>query len=194
MLRFSPASRRAVLLTLAAGTIGVVGVVGCGAFGPPRSMTLSEGDLQRLLDKHFPLERRLLEVLEVSIATPRLQLQGEHNRIATELQISTRDRLFGGQWQGRLALDSMLRWESADQTLRMSQVRVTQVSLDTGGSLARAQAERLGAVLAERVLEGLVVYRLPAERAERLQRAGVQPAGVAVTSRGVEIAFEPVPR
>lgn len=190
MLRLLPTPRRAALLALAAA----LGLAACGALGPPRSMTLSESELQQLVDKRFPLERRLLEVLEVSIAAPRLQLQGERNRIASELQISTRDRLFGGQWQGRVALDAMLRWESSDQTLRMAQVRVNQVSLDNGGSLARAQAERLGAVLAERVLEGLVLYRLPAERVERLQRAGVQPAGVAVTSRGVEVTFEPLPR
>lgn len=166
---------------------------GCDTFGPPRSMLLAESDLQRLVDRHFPLERRLLEVLEVSIAAPRLQLMAERNRIATELQINTRDRLFGGQWQGRVALDSMLRWEASDQTLRMAQVRVTQVSFD-GGSLAQARTERVGAVLAERVFEGLVLYRLPAERVERLQRGGVQPSGVTVTPRGVEITFDRLPR
>lgn len=189
MRRPSLLSRRHAVL---AATLLAV-LAGCDTFGPPRSMLLAESDLQRLVDRHFPLERRLLEVLEVSIAAPRLQLLAERNRIATELQISTRDRLFGGQWQGRVALDSMLRWEASDQTLRMAQVRVTQVSFD-GGSLAQARTERLGAVLAERVFEGLVVYRLPPERAERLQRAGVQPGGVAITSRGVEVTFDPLAR
>lgn len=180
-------SRRATLMALAAAAA----LVACEALGPPRSMVLAESDLQILVDKHFPIERRLLDVLEVSIAPPRLQLLPERNRVATELQIGARDRLFGGRWQARMALDSMLRWEASDKTLRLAQVRAQPLVLDNGGSLAQAQAERLTIVLAERVLEGLVVYRLSPERAERLQRAGVQPSAVAVTPRGVEITFQP---
>ncbi len=164
----------------------------------PRSINLSEAELQQLVDKAFPLDRRLLDVLEVSVTTPRLRLNSERNRIATELQVSTRDRLFGGQWFGRLALDSGLRWEASDQTVRLAQVRVTEFKLDGGGSgsssLARTQSERLGAVLAEKVLEDFTIYRLTRERAARLERAGVMPGTVAVTPRGVEVTLQPAAR
>jgi hypothetical protein len=49
--------------------------------------------------------------------------------------------------------------------------------------------ERLGAALAERALEDLAVYTLPAERAEALRAFGVAPGGVTVTERGVEVTF-----
>ena len=140
-------SRRATLMALAAAAA----LVACEALGPPRSMVLAESDLQILVDKHFPIERRLLDVLEVSIVPPRLQLLPERNRVATELQIGARDRLFGGRWQARMALDSMLRWEASDKTLRLAQVRAQPLVLDNGGSLAQAQAERLTIVLASSV-------------------------------------------
>jgi len=165
----------------------------CAGFGGPNTVTLSEGDLQRLVERHFPVERRYLDVLDVTIGAPRMRLLPERNRLATVLEVGTRDRLFGGSWHGRLALDSALRYEPQDQTVRLLQVRVDDFTVDNAGPgvprEARTQAERLGGLLAERVLEDMVVYRLPPERAERLQRMGLAPGAVTVTARGVEITM-----
>jgi hypothetical protein len=43
--------------------------------------------------------------------------------------------------------------------------------------------------LAEKLLEDLVIYRLPADKLEQLRRLGVAPGAVSVTSRGVEITL-----
>lgn len=188
MPRIARIARRTVLAATAAT------VLGCAVLEPPNSVTLGEPELQKLVDKSFPVDRRLLDVLDVSVSTPKVQLLADRNRIGTELTISTRDRLFGGSWQGRLQLDSALRWEASDQTVRLVRVQVHEFRLDGGGSMARSQAERLGAVLAEKVLEDSVLYRLPPERAAALQRQGVVPASLAVTRRGLEITFQPAAR
>lgn len=182
-------------------------MLSCSVLDPTRSLTLSEAELQRRVERAFPMDRRLLDVLEVMVSAPRLRLIPDRNRVATELNISTRDRLFGGQWQGRIALESALRYEASDQSLRLSQVRVQQFNVDGvtgsgmgggggggGGSMARAQAERLGSVLVERVLEGFSLYHLPPDKAAALQRAGVMPGEVVVNARGVEITLVPIPR
>lgn len=117
---------------------------------------------RRRVDNAFSIERRLLEVFEVNVASPQLRLLGERNRIATALEVRARDRLFGGQWSGRLAFDSALRWEPSDRSVRLSEVRVGELDLDaaSGASAARRpQAERLGAVLAQNVLEDFAIYR-----------------------------------
>ena len=51
---------------------------------------------------------------------------------------------------------------------------------------------RLGPVLAEKVLEDLVIYRLGAEPQARLREAGLAPGAVTVTARGVEITLQRV--
>ena len=53
------------------------------------------------------------------------------------------------------------------------------------------QAQRIGALLAERVLEDLAVYRLKPQQAERLREAGLRTGAVTVTSRGVEVTLAP---
>ena len=177
-------------LVITSAAIASASFTGCAVLQSQNSVTLSESDLQRLLERSFPLDRRLLDILDVTVTSPKVRLLPESNRLGTELEVGTRDRLFGGRWRGRLALDSALRYEPSDQSIRLAQVRVRSFSLD-GGVTPGSQAERLGAVLAERVLEDFTVYRVPAERAAQLLRAGVAPGAVTVTQRGVEITLAP---
>jgi hypothetical protein len=182
----------APMLVLVLASLGGLG--GCaGLFGPP-VVTLTQSDLDRLVQRNFPVERRLLEVFEVSVNTPRLRLLPERNRLAAVFDLHARDRLFGGQWQGRLDVDAVLRWEPADQTLRLAQVRVQDLALNSTGAQAQGVATRLGAALAERVLEDMSVWHLPPEKADELKRRGLEPGAVTVTSRGVEITFQALAR
>jgi hypothetical protein len=166
-------------------------LVACAGLGGPPTVTLSERDLDALARRAFPVERRLLDVFDATVAPPRLRLVPERNRVAAQLDIGLRDRLFGGQWKGQLDFDAALRWEPNDQTVRLALVRVQDFKLVTTGALPRTAGEKLGAALAERVLEDFTLYRLPAERAQEMQRRGVVPGAVTVTSRGVEITFAP---
>jgi hypothetical protein len=196
-------------------------VTACGALSPPSAYTLSQADLQQRLERRFPLERRLMEVFEVTATQPLLRLDPPRNRIAADLQLAARDRLLGGRWSGRLSFDAALRFDATDQSVRLQQVKVLQLQMDgaQGGATAgappgtagganggfpgvnpnpgsagtpSATAQRLAALLAERVLEGLVVFQLSPEQAEKLKRAGVAPQGVAVTPKGLEFSFAPI--
>ncbi len=182
-------------LPAAVGTalVLMLALAGCVGYGGPRTITLSAADLQRLVDRQFPLERRFLEVLDVSVSAPRMRLLPERRRLGTELDVAVRDKLFGGRWQGHLALDSALRYEPRDQSLRLQQVRVDAFNLDNGGGPLPAQAERVAALLAERVLDDMVVYRLPPERLADLQRHGLVPSAVEVTARGLEVTLSAAP-
>jgi hypothetical protein len=76
------------------------------------------------------------------------------------------------------------------------QPRIESLALDTAAGLPPRQAElvrRMGIPLAERVLDDLVLYRVPAERLDRLKAAGYQPGTLQVTPEGVEITIEPMP-
>jgi hypothetical protein len=167
------------------------GLVACAGLGGPPTVTLNERELDSLARRAFPVEKRLLEVFDATVAPPRLRLLPERNRLAAQLDIGLRDRVFGGQWNGLLDFDAALRWENSDQTVRLAQVRVQDFRLLNTGTLPRTGGEKLGAALAERVLEDFTLYRLPAERAQELQRRGLTPGAVMVTSRGVEITFAP---
>jgi hypothetical protein len=181
--------RRRLLIVLP-----TLGLAACAGLFAPRKISVERRDIERWLERSFPLERRLLEVLDVTLSTPTLQLLPQSNRIATTLDVAALDRLFGGLWRGRLSLESALRWERGDASLRLAHVDVRAFRLDGDGRAVATPAERLGAVVAERVLEDLSVWRLAPDRAEMLRRAGLEPGPPTVTASGVELELVPTAR
>jgi hypothetical protein len=47
--------------------------------------------------------------------------------------------------------------------------------------------------LAERLLDDLVLYRVPAARLDMLRAIGLRPGSLSVTPAGVELSLEPLP-
>jgi hypothetical protein len=184
--------RRRTLLASLSG-LAALSLGGCaGLLGPP-TVTLSEADIAHLMERHFPLDRSLLDIFDATVNAPRIRLLPERNRLAAVVGVRVRNRLLALNWQGQLDFDAALRWDAGDQTVRLSQVRVQDLAFAEPGALNRNTVERLGAALAERVLEGSAIYRLPAERAAQLRAKGYVPGGVNVTPRGLEIGFVPLP-
>lgn len=200
-----PLSRRhlalAGLASLGSALLG--GLAGCASLLGPQVITLGQADLDRLLARKFPMTRRLLELLEVTLTAPRIQLLPERNRIAVVLDLASQERLSGLAGRARLGFDSALRYEPRDATLRLTQVRVQQLSLDgssptlPGASTAAGPSAlvapgllaRLGQSLAATALDEMVLYSVPAERLADLRRLGLVPGAVTVTVRGVEITL-----
>ena len=179
-------------LTLALGTCA--GLLGCAGLGGPRNVNLSQAELQRLIERQFPYQRRVLEVIDINVARPTLRLMPERNRIATDLDLAASERLSGRSARGSLTLDYALRYEPSDASVRLTQVRVQDFKLDMGSAGALSvQNARVGALLAERLLDDFALYRADPERLRRIQALGISAAEVVVTPRGLELRF-PEPR
>lgn len=181
------ATRRALAGLLATAPLGAV-LGGCASFAP-RNLVLSQADLQTLVERQFPKERRVLEVIDLSLTRPVVRLHPDRNRIGTELELTATERLSGRTVRGSLALDHGLRYEPADGTVRLAQVKVQDLKLDLGGRPFSAQAERLSGALAERALDDFVLHRLSDERRQALRQAGLERADFVVTARGIELRF-----
>ena len=198
-----PLSRRHLVALAGLASLGSAllgGLAGCAGLGGPQVITLGQAELDKLLARKFPMTRRVLELLDVTLSAPRLQLLPERNRIAVLLDLASRERLSGLAGRARLDFDSALRYEPRDATLRLTQVRVQQLSLDGGGPPGPAATTpagpgaasllaRLGQSLVETALEDLTLYSVPAERLADLRRLGLVPGAVTVTARGVEITL-----
>jgi hypothetical protein len=179
------ASRRTLL---AVGIVAALAATGCASLDP-RQITLSQAELQALLERQFPRQQRVMELLDVSLTKPSLRLVPERNRIATALDLSATERLSGRSLRGSLAIEHALRFEPSDATVRLANVKVDAVQLELAGTPLSGQAARLGGLLAERLLDDFVVYRVGDDKRAMLARSGVNNADVAVTPRGIELRF-----
>jgi hypothetical protein len=158
----------------------------------PRHVTLSAGEVQSLVERRFPRQQRVMELLDVNLTNPVVKLVPERNRMATSMDLQASERLSGRVLRGSLALDHGLRFEPSDATVRLANVRVEEMKLELAGTPLSGQAARLGALLAERVLDDFVIYRVSDERRQAMSRLGVNNADVAVTARGIELRFTSV--
>jgi Protein of unknown function (DUF1439) len=181
--------RRAVLAFAATLALGA-----CAGLGGPPTLRMSESELDAAVQRRLPLERRVLEVFDLTLPAARVRLLPELDRIRVGMEVRLRERLLGRAWKGQLTLDAALRWEPQDQTVRLTQVQVLDLRIDGNVPTGRAVIEQVGAALAERGLDELVVYTLPAERAAELARRGFTPAALKVTDRGVEVTLAPARR
>jgi hypothetical protein len=183
---FMPIRRRCLL----PGLLALGAAAGCASFDP-RHVTLSQAELQSLLERQFPRQQRVMELLDVSLTKPSLRLVPERNRIATALDLAATERLSGRSLRGSLAIEHALRFEPSDGTVRLANVKVDAIQLELAGTPLSGQAARLGGLLAERLLDDFVIYRVGDDKRAVLSRAGVNNADVAVTSNGVELKFRP---
>lgn len=178
--------------TRGCGVVGALVLGGCtGLMGPPQ-VVYSEAELNQMLAKRFPLEKRVAGMLDVSLSNPRLALKGAAGRLSTEFDLQAQDRLQGKTWQGHLALDYGLRIEHSDHSLRVADPRVTALTLDRGtGARPSADMERLGALVVEKLLDGATIHQLKPEQVERLAQAGYELGEVKVGDAGVVIRAVP---
>ena len=164
-------------------------LAGCAGLSAPREVRVSIDTLQRAIERQYPQQRRLLEIVDVTVARPVLRLLPERNRIATDLDLSAVERLSGRIVRGRLALEYALRYEPTDASVRMTGVRVQDVQLQLDAGPLSATGTRLAGLLAERLLEDFTLYRADAERVRQLQQLGITAADVEVQRDGLLLRF-----
>ncbi len=181
--------RHLLLHTLGAGSALLVG---CAAILGPRTVEVSQAQLEQLLARRFPLTRRVIEIFDVTVSAPRLRLLPESNRIATDFDVGSTDRLLRSQHSGALALSFGLRFEPSDNTLRVTQVRVERLQIDGAPALLQRQFERIGTFVAEQALDDEVIHTLRPQDVQAVQGRGYRPSELRVTPRGLLVTLLPI--
>jgi hypothetical protein len=179
-------------MRLAALAMCVIVIGGCATVSGTRTITFNETELARLMERNAPVDRRLLDVLDVHVSVPRVKLLPETNRLATELDVRTTERVSGRAYQGRIGFDYALRYDEAAQAIRLTQVRVNKFELDNVPSPNMRAFSRLGTLIAETMLDDLVLYRFKPADLKSAGGYGYKPGAVTVTSRGIEVTLAPV--
>ena len=179
----------AIAGALCAGVLGVLS--GCASLIGTHDVDISESQLTLLLARQFPMERKVMEVIDLDITNPQLELMPQTNRVGTELDVTALDRLFGSTAMGHVKLDYGLRFQSSDHTIRMTQVRVRELTLSSGSNNLRGAAQRIGGLVAENALENLVLYRMKPAQADEMDRLNLVASPITVTPRGLHMTVSP---
>ncbi|MDO9571756.1 MAG: hypothetical protein Q7J58_20595 [Hydrogenophaga sp.] len=172
------------------------GLVGCSMLPlGPRSIHVSEAKLAAMIGDQFPFNSRYLELFDVVLERPQVRLMPAENRIGTAMAYRIDASLLGMRpTQGRLDLSYSLRFEPADQTVRLTQVRVERFDVPGVAPSIAPRVNRLGGFLAEALLKDFVIHRLKPEDLRTAQGWGYQPGALEVVPGGLRLQLDPVQR
>jgi len=177
---------------LCAGVLALLALLsGCASLIGTHDVDISESQLALLLARQFPMERKVLEVIDLNIANPQIELIPQGNRVGTELDVTALDRLFGSSAMGHVKLDYALRFQPSDHTIRMTQVRVRELTLSSGSNNLRGAAQRIGGLVAENALDNLVLYRMKPTQADEMDRLSLVASPITVTPQGLHMTVSP---
>jgi hypothetical protein len=184
--------RRWLLWLLAAG--GALLLAACaGVTGGPRLITVSEAQVVQRITEQFPLRRRYLELFDLTLSSPRVRLMPAENRVGTRVDYALGD-FWGGsrRYDGTLTLSYGLRLEPTDNSVRMTDVRVEAFDAPNPGGRMATQVQRLGALVAEHLLNDFTLHRFKPEDLQSVQQRGYRPGSVRVVDGGLQLELLPI--
>ncbi|HEX7638695.1 MAG TPA: DUF1439 domain-containing protein [Burkholderiaceae bacterium] len=183
--------RRAALFAVLGAAALAATLSGCAGLAGRHEVSLSESQLTLLLAREFPMQRKVLEVIDLQLTDPRIHLLPESNRLGTEFDVEADDRLFGNSAHGHVRVDYGLRFDAADHTIRMTDVRVRQLDVAAGSSNLHGAAQRLGTLAAESLLENQPLYRMKPAQADEMDRLGLVASPIRVGAQGISMTLSP---
>ncbi len=166
------------------------GLAGCAVW--PRSIEISEAQLQQQLDRQFPVSRQVLRIFDVTLGQPQLTLLPASNRIATAFDVSIGERWLREPYRGSFALSYGLRYEPRDATIRLADVHVEQLRLEGAPAALQRELDRFGVLLAEQLLDGEVIHTFSATDVAAAQRQGLEPGAIHVGRHAISIGLQRV--
>ena len=161
-------------------------VAGCATV--PRSFEIPKERIDAAITRKFPYERRAGDLLSVRVGAPRVQLLPESNRMRGDFGIDATERIGGRTVHADVGLSFALRYEPADESIRLADVRAERVDVEGVPSSLRTLLQPVAAGMAEQALEGTVVHAFTPQELARSQ--GLRPALVTVTSTGIRIDLQ----
>ena len=179
-------SKLAALLMI----LATVFLSSCAGWLGPRNVELSMAQLQDALDRKFPFNSRILELVNIRLTNPRLTLQPETNRLVTMMDASVAPPFTGKSWNGSFTLSSRLALDTARRAVVLADPRMENFALTGIDSQYATQINRIGAVLAEQLLKDMPIYTFNPEDF-RYGGTSFVPSQITTKSNGLVVTFVP---
>ena len=163
----------------------------CSTLIGPRDVNVSLAKMQQGLERRFPIDKRVLSVLDVKLTHPQLSLQPERERVALSIDASVAPPFIRQNWRGNLAMSGRLVLDPRRNAVYLSEASVDKVSIDGMDESQQRQFAKVASLVADQLMHETPIYTF---KPEELRYAGVQfvPTQIRTTGSGLTVTFEPV--
>jgi hypothetical protein len=166
-------------------------LVSCASFVGPREVDLPLYKLQAGMDRHFPLDNRMLELFDVRLSRPQLEILPDRDRIALTIDANVAPFFLKQSWNGSLALSGRLYVDPSRGGVFMADPHVDRVAIDGADASNLRQLAKVANLVIDKVVRDVPVYSF---RMEDLRYAGVQfvPTNIRTVPGALRVTLEPV--
>lgn len=182
-----------VLSFIAAAALGIAALLnGCAGL-MSQTVEVPLEKLQSSMAKRFPVNSDFARLMELTISSPKLRTLPQENRIATDVELLLAPRFMNNKINGTLSMDSALRFEPKDRTVRLVKPRISKLDmagLKLGDVSSDINLNKLAEFIVESAMNDLIVYQVKEEELKRYGTTWV-PGEFKVTSSGVSVSLAP---
>lgn len=182
--------RFAGFVRIAAPALVLAALAACATLVGPRDVEVPLAKLQAGVERRFPIDQRVMSLLDVQLANPRVALLPESDRVALAMEVTVSPPLMRS-WHGTLALSGHLVVDTARSGVYLGEVRVDKVDTDGVDEARQRQFAQAANLIVERLVKDLAVYSF---KPEDLRYAGMRfaPTRIVTTPAALLIHVEPV--
>ena len=156
-----------------------------------RSLTFTEAELNQAAAQHFPMQRSVQGLLQITLSRPQVRLQPASNRLRTSVTLQVNEPFTGRAYDGVVSVNHGLRYEASDRSLRMTAVQVDRVDFPSVPEpYRRLLADSAPQVVAQALTE-MPLYTAKPEQTAVLEGMGFAIGELQVTPAGLRIVLMP---
>ncbi|MEO8856156.1 MAG: DUF1439 domain-containing protein [Burkholderiaceae bacterium] len=160
---------------------------------PQPGFTVSLERLQQELAQRFPLRFPVQGLLDLDVRTPQIRLLPQQNRLGAEMSVEAAGPALRRSHTGALVLDFALRYEPSDRSIRAYQIAFRNLRFPDLAPQASDLLNAYGPVMAQELLQEVVLYRVRDQDLALAENLGLQPGSITVTDKGLRIGLVPKP-
>jgi len=182
--------RRFCAGALASAATGLL--ASCASIIGPRRVELTQARLQAGLARRFPLHNRLLDLFEVKLTQPQVEVMAQSERIGLTLDVSVSPPFLRQSWSGTMTLSGRLVLDAPRNAVFLTDARVDRFEVN-GIDAGRSRELRHAAdLLVSQLVRDMAVYTF---HPEDLRYAGVQfvPTRLETVPGALVVTLEPAP-
>lgn len=163
----------------------------CASVVGPRDIELPLHKMQAGVEKRFPLNKRILHLVDIELSNPRVSVLADGGRVGLSMDALVAPPFSRQSWRGNLGLSGRLVVDAARNAVMLAEPRVERFALDGVDEGRRQQWTDAANLLMAQVVTDMPLYQF---RPEDLRYAGVQflPTRISTTARGLVVSVEPV--
>ena len=157
------------LLSFVSAALTVL-LASCATLLGPRDVEIPLSSLQQAVDRKFPFNSRYLDMLDLHIGNPRIELLPAENRILARMDVDFSPFYLNRTWSGSFAVSGRLRFDASRNAIVLADPRVERMNVNGFDMPYADQVARIGSFLAEELLQDLPLHTF---RRDELRFGGV---------------------